>query len=177
MKDKILIAYFVQKGKENGSSCVKVADAIGAELKSKGYEYSTFAITPTEDYPEDRENFELATKTEKDQRHRPELVGKYSGMKYVEKMILVSPNWWNDLPMAVYSFLDDYDFAEKKIVPVIVHGGDSGEEATRHLRDFLHKVWVLPTVSIHSDSLGTDEAKAQVAKAVEELFQPSVSKY
>lgn len=177
MKDKILIACFVQKGKEETSACVKVADAIGGALKAKGYEYSTFAITPTEDYPEDRENFELATKTEKDQRHRPELVGKYSGMKYVEKLVIVAPNWWNDLPMAVYSFLDTYDFAEKKIVPVIVHGGDGGEKTTEHLRDFLHKVWVLPTVSIKDDAVGSLDAKAQIVKVVDELFQPSVSKY
>lgn len=177
MKDKILIAYFVQKGKEQDSQSVKVAEALGEELKAKGYEYSTYAITPTEIYPEDRENFEMVTKAEKDARHRPELENKYSGMKYVERMLLVAPNWWNDLPMAVYSFLDEYDFAEKRIVPVIVHGGDGGEKATEHLRDFLHKVWVLPTVSISDQEVGSEAAKAAVSKAIEELFQPSVSKY
>lgn len=177
MKDKILIAYFVQKGKEEQSACVKVAESLGGVLKSKGYEFSTYAITPTEHYPEDKENFELATKIEKEQRHRPELVDKYSGMKYVEKILLVAPNWWNDLPMAVYSFLDTYDFAEKKIVPVIVHGGDGGDKATRQLRDFLHKVWVLPTVEIEDSQLGSPDTKAAETKAVDELFQPSVSKY
>lgn len=176
MKEKILIAYFVQKGKENNSACVKVADALGGLLKADGKEYSTFAITPTEEYPDDRENFELATKVEKEQRHRPELVGKYSGMKYVERILLVTPNWWNDLPMAVYSFLDTYDFAEKRIVPVVVHGGDGTDKATANLRDFLHKVWVLPAVGIADDQVGSPETQEQLKKAVAELFKPAVSK-
>ncbi len=177
MKDKILIAYFVQKGKENDSASVKVANALGELLKAKGEEFSTYAITPTEVYPSERENFELATKIEKEQRHRPELTDKYSGMKYVERILLVAPNWWNDLPMAVYSFLDTYDFAEKRIVPVIVHGGDGGKQVTADLRDFLHKVWVLPTVEIDSSKLDGDEAAKAEQTAIDELFQPSVNKY
>lgn len=172
MKNTILIAGFVQKGKEN-TQCQKVVAQLGAAMKARGDEYSTFEITPTELYPEERENFEMVTKLEKENRKRPELVGKYSGMKDVTHLLLVAPNWWNDLPMAVYSFLDDYDFAEKKIVPVIVHGGDGAEKVTESLRSFLHKNWILPTVEI-----GNVEAdEAQIAKAIEELFQPSVSKY
>ena len=33
------------------------------------------------------------------------------------------PNWWADLPMAVYSFLEEYDFRDKTIIPFITHGG------------------------------------------------------
>lgn len=177
MENKILIAYFVQKGKEDESASVKVAQSLGELLKAKGEEFATFAITPTEEYPSERENFELATKIEKEQRHRPELVGKYSGMKYVEKLILVTPNWWDDMPMAVYSFLDTYDFAEKKIVPVVVHGGTGVEKVTEQLRAFLHKVCVLPTVEINAENLDAAGAKEAEQKAIEELFQPSVNKY
>ena len=31
--------------------------------------------------------------------------------------------WWADLPMAVYSFLEEYDFRDKTIIPFITHGG------------------------------------------------------
>lgn len=173
MKNTILIAYFLQKGKTEETQCQKVAAQLGEALKAKGEEFSTFEITPVELYPEERENFEMVTKLEKENRKRPELIGKYSGMKYVTHLLLVAPNWWNDLPMAVYSFLDTYDFAEKKIVPVIVHGGDGADEITKSLRNFLHKDWILPTVAISDASSDS----AEIAKAVEELFQPSVSKY
>ena len=33
------------------------------------------------------------------------------------------PNWWGDLPMAVYSFLDETDLSGKTIVPFVTSGG------------------------------------------------------
>ena len=173
MKNNILIAYFLQKNKKDETQCEKVTAALGELLKAKGEEYSTFAITPTEIYPEDRENFEMVTKLEKADSKRPHLTSKYSGMKDVTHLILVAPNWWNDLPMAVYSFLDEYDFANKKIVPVIVHGGDGAEAITESLRNFLHKDWILPTVAVSN----VDADAAALSKAINELFQASESKY
>ena len=173
MKNNILIAYFLQKGKTEETQCQKVVGQLGEALKAKGEEFSVFAITPTEEYPVERENFEMVTKIEKENRKRPELTSKYSGMKDVTHLLLVAPNWWNDLPMAVYSFLDQYDFAEKKIVPVVVHGGDGAEAITESLRNFLHKNWILPTVTVADPAADAPE----IAKAIDELFQPSVSKY
>ena len=37
--------------------------------------------------------------------------------------------WWGDMPMAVYSFLEEYDFGAKTIIPFITHGG-SGASRT-----------------------------------------------
>ncbi|MDE7381516.1 MAG: hypothetical protein K2N03_05235 [Muribaculaceae bacterium] len=173
MENKILVAYFVQKGKEKESVSKKVADALGDALKNKGYEFSTFAIEPVESYPEDKEKFEAVTRMEKEVRHRPELVGKYSGMKYVERLLLVTPNWWEDMPMGVYSFLDKYDFAEKRIVPVVVHQGSGENDITSSLREFVQKVWVLPAVEVSASEVGTPAEKEAVEKAIEELFQPS----
>ncbi len=68
MKNTILIAYFLQKGKTEETQCQKVVAQIGEALKAKGLEYSEFAITPTEEYPAERENFEMVTKLEKENR-------------------------------------------------------------------------------------------------------------
>lgn len=38
-------------------------------------------------------------------------------------ILLGYPNWWADLPMPVYSFLESYDFSSKTIIPFITHGG------------------------------------------------------
>ncbi len=39
------------------------------------------------------------------------------------------PNWWGDMPMAVYSFLDAYDLSGKTIAPFVTSGG-SGFSST-----------------------------------------------
>lgn len=41
------------------------------------------------------------------------------------------PNWWGDMPMAVYTFLESYDFSGKAIVPFCTHEG-SGLSSTEN---------------------------------------------
>ena len=33
------------------------------------------------------------------------------------------PNWWATIPMPIASFLEQYDFSGKTIVPFVSHGG------------------------------------------------------
>ncbi len=33
------------------------------------------------------------------------------------------PNWWGDMPQALYSFFDEYDFGGKTIIPFNSHNG------------------------------------------------------
>ena len=33
------------------------------------------------------------------------------------------PNWWASIPMPVASFLEEYDFSGKTIIPFCSHGG------------------------------------------------------
>lgn len=32
------------------------------------------------------------------------------------------PNWWYTVPMAVHSFLEEYDFDGKTVIPFVTHG-------------------------------------------------------
>ena len=77
--DKILVAYFIQKGKETSGSS-KIAEQVVAALKEKGKEATEFAITPVETYPEDKATFETVTRVEKESRTRPAIVDKVGRM-------------------------------------------------------------------------------------------------
>ena len=174
-REATLVAYFTVKGKEESAGTAQVAAKIGKLLTEKGIKYDQFAIIPVEEYPTDPANLELVTKAEKDTHARPELVGKYSGMKDVKDIYLIVPNWYNSMPQAVFTFLDDYDFSEKRIVPVVVHAGDGADHVVGELRKFVHKVWVMPAVEISDKDL--DNCDASIAKAVEEMLEESKSKY
>ncbi len=174
-REATLVAYFAQKGKELTASTAKVAAKIEHLLTQKGIKFDQFAIVPVEEYPSDPANFELATKAEKDTHSRPEIVGKYSGMKDVKDLFLVVPNWYNSMPQAVFTFLDKYDFSEKRIVPVVLHAGDGADHVVDELRKFVHKVWVMPAVEISDKAV--DDCDAEIAKAVEEMLEESKSKY
>lgn len=34
------------------------------------------------------------------------------------------PNWWGDLPMPLYTFLEETDLSGKTIIPFVTHGGN-----------------------------------------------------
>lgn len=169
--DKVLVAYFIQKGKETSGS-KKAADKIMAAIEAKGYSPKEYAITPVETYPEDQATFEMVAKLEKDNRTRPELVDKVGKMQDYRYIVIAAPNWFDDLPMAVYSFFDQYDFDEKRIVLAINHEGTGFEHIRDSVRNFLHHTWVMEGVGIQ-DPEGDDAA---VASVVEQLFQPNEKK-
>lgn len=171
--EKILVAYFVQKGKENISKSAEVARQAVEMLKAKGVDTDSFAITPVEEYPSDEANLKLATKAERDTHARPKLVGKYSGMKDITGVVLVSPNWWDSFPQGVFTFLDDYDFAQTRMVPVIATREDAGNVRLQ-LRNFLDN-WVLPGVDVKEDKAG--DASTQLTEALAQLFEPSKSRF
>ena len=43
-------------------------------------------------------------------------------MEQYDTIFLGFPNWWYTVPMAIHSFLDEYDFSGKTIIPFVTHG-------------------------------------------------------
>ena len=50
-------------------------------------------------------------------------------------IILGYPNWWADLPMPVYTFLEEYDFGGKTIIPFVTHGGSGFSGTVRTISE------------------------------------------
>ena len=172
--EKVLVAYFVRKGKEDSANSVKLANQALEMVKAKGVDADSFAITPVEIYPEDQAEFEAITKEENRLHRRPELVGKYRGRRYVDRILLIAPNWWEALPNGVLTFFDDYDFTGKRVVPVI-STREPAEKVRMEVRNFLPNTWVLEGVDVLEGS--TADASAELTKAIDQLFQPSTSKF
>ncbi len=170
--EKYLIAYFAQKGNENSSNSAKIAKQAAELLKQRGVDYDTFVITPTETYPEDEKEFLTAAKAEIDLKARPELTAKHGGMKYVKDILLIAPNWFDSVPAPVFTFLDEYDFTGKRVVPVI-STKEPAEKVRHEIRNFLPNTWVLNGVDIVE---GADNSSA-LSSAIDQLFQPSTSKH
>ena len=63
---------------------------------------------------------------------RPEIEGTVENMDDYDTIFIGYPNWWGDMPMIVYNFLESYDLSGKTIVPFCTHGGSglSGTEST-----------------------------------------------
>lgn len=114
---KVLVAYFSWSG--NGQQMARwIADEVGADL---------FRIIPTEAYGDDYSECADRAKNELDNGIRPELSEHIEAdvMAQYDTIYLVFPVWWYDLPMPVWTFLEEYDWNGKTIIPCFSHNGSS----------------------------------------------------
>ena len=62
-------------------------------------------------------------KQEQSNGFRPMLKADEKTVEEYSNIYLVFPNWWGDLPMAVYSFLDSHDLSGKTVNVFVTHEG------------------------------------------------------
>lgn len=82
-----------------------------------------FRIDTVEAYPLDHDPLVDQAADEQNEGKRPELLNNLENYEQYEVILLGFPNWWADLPMPVYTFLEEYDFGGKTIIPFVTHGG------------------------------------------------------
>lgn len=82
-----------------------------------------FRIETVEEYPLDHDPLVDQAADEQDVSLRPELATHVENIGQYEYVFLGYPNWWGDMPQPLYTFLEEYDFWGKTIIPFITHGG------------------------------------------------------
>ena len=65
---------------------------------------------------------------------RPELVSMPKSIDGYDTIILAYPNYWGTMPMAVFTFLENYDFSGKTILPLCTNEGSGMGGSERDLR-------------------------------------------
>lgn len=81
-----------------------------------------FPIVVTEPYPDNYDECLDRAADEKAENARPELAEHLDHMADYDVIFLGFPNWWYTAPMAVFSFIEEYDLSGKTIVPFCAHG-------------------------------------------------------
>lgn len=110
---KVLIAYFSWGGNTRGIA-QEIAEQTGAEL---------FEITLVHPYSDNYNTVLDEAQRDQNEQARPELASHVENMDEYDTIILGYPNWWASIPMPVASFLEEYDFSGKTIIPFCSHGG------------------------------------------------------
>lgn len=82
-----------------------------------------FAIETVQDYPTTHNPLLEFAYNEKADNARPELATQIENLDSYDVIFLGYPNWNADLPMPLYTFLEEYDFSGKTIIPFTTHGG------------------------------------------------------
>lgn len=134
----ILVAYFSLTGNRiyttevdavtSASLNIQDGEVLGnAEILARAAKETTrgdiFFIEVSEKYPESFDGTSERSSTEQGQDARPELATHVENMEQYTTIILVSPTWWGALPQAVLTFLEEYDFSGKTIIPIATSQG------------------------------------------------------
>lgn len=88
-----------------------------------------FTIETIESYPDDHDDLVDKADQEQEVNARPELANQLENIEDYDTIFLGFPIWWADLPMPVYTFLEEYDLSGKTVIPFSTHGG-SGFSST-----------------------------------------------
>lgn len=91
-----------------------IQDTVGGDL---------FQIETVEQYPLDHDPLVDQAAQEQGEDARPELSTHIENLEQYDTIFLGYPNWWGDMPQALYTFLEEYDFSGKTIIPFCPHGG------------------------------------------------------
>jgi len=111
--NKILVAYFSWSGNAR-TLAGQITQVTGGDL----FEIRT--VTP---YPDNYDECTRVAREEQNRNARPAISGNVANMAQYGTVFLCYPNWWGTLPMAVFTFLEAYDFSGKTIYPLVTHGG------------------------------------------------------
>ena len=110
---KVLIAFFSWGGNTKGIA-EEIQSQTGADL---------FEIELVNPYSNDYNTVLDEAQRDQNEQARPELANHVEDMEEYDIIILGYPNWWTSIPMPIASFLEEYDFTGKTIIPFCSHGG------------------------------------------------------
>ena len=103
-----------------------ISDAAGGDL---------FSIQTEEKYPGDYDDTVDQGQEEQSENARPKLSSHVDHMDQYDVVFLGYPNWWGDMPMAVYSFLDEYDLSGKTVIPFVTSGGSGFSDTVSAIKE------------------------------------------
>jgi len=131
---RILIAYF-SAGENSDVDVVSSASVTTVDGEAKGRLRAVadmiqgetggtlFSIQTSVKYPGDGNALIDYAAQEQDEDARPELTSHIENLDDYDVIFVGFPTWWYDMPQALYSFFDEYDFSGKTVIPFNVHNG------------------------------------------------------
>lgn len=149
---KVLIAYFSWGGNTRGIA-EEIQSQTGADL------FETELVNP---YSSDYNTVLDEAQRDQSEQARPELAVHVEDMDEYDSIILGFPNWWASIPMPVASFLEEYDFTGKTIIPFCSHGGGRFGQSLTAIAKLAPDAAMGEALSVHysgGSSLSSDVTK------------------
>lgn len=153
----ILIVYFSRTGNTK-SVAETIKYNVGGDI---------FEIVTVEPYPDDYDEVLEQVRKEQSEGYKPELMSGIEDMDKYETIFVGYPIWFGQLPPPVTTFLTEYDFSGKTIVPFCTHQGSGLGRSESEIKELCLNADVLDGLAINGGNSNNSQS------AVEEWLENS----
>lgn len=142
LNGKTLILYFSQSGNTQTVANF-IHEAVGGDI---------LRLETVKTYSSNYNDLLDEAQEEQNNNARPELKTKIDNIEEYSTIFLGYPNWWGDMPMPLYTFLEEYDLSGKTIAPFVTSGGSGFSNTISTIREKEPNANVVKGLSISGSS-------------------------
>lgn len=157
----ILVAFYSRADENyvNGQiKSLKIGNTeLAAGIIAKLTEADVFKIEQIQPYAKDYNECIAQAQSDQKKDARPELKKYPDSLEKYDVIYLGYPNYWNTMPMAVFTFLDHFDFSGKEIRPFCTHEGSGMGNSIKDIRRLCPDASISQGLAIHGGSVGRSE--------------------
>ena len=165
---KTLIAFFSRADENYFGGAMRYVKTGNTEivcgLMKEFIEADTFRIEMKEPYSPVYMTCIGEAKRDLQKKARPQLVSLPDSIDGYDTVVLAYPNYWGTMPMAVFTFLEAFDFSGKTILPLCTNEGSGMGSSERDLKK------ACPNAQIRSGLSITGSRAADSGKALRNWF-------
>lgn len=147
----VLVLYFSMSGNTQAVANI-IHDEVGGDI---------IKLETVETYPEDYDDLVDYAQEEQRDNARPELSTTIENMDQYDTIFLGYPNWWGDMPMPIYTFLDNYDLSGKTIAPFITHGGSGLSGTPENIQEEEPDATVTEGLAMYGDDAENSQSEVR----------------
>ena len=168
---KVLVAFFSRTGENYATGYIEKGNThIVAEMIAEETGGTLFHIEPVTPYPEDYTECIQVAKKEKNENARPAVKADIKTEDY-DVIFIGYPNWWGDMPMAVYTVIGKHDWTGKTVVPFCTHEGSGLSGTERNLKNACKGATLLEGLAMRGNTAQNSrtQARQSITKWLESL--------
>lgn len=171
MEGKTLVVYFSKAGDNYNVGEVEIGNtAMMASYIKEYLKADSFEIEPVNPYLGKYSEVVDKAKEEQENDERPKIKNNISNFNDYDTIFIGYPIWWGDIPQIVYTFLEEYDFTDKKVIPFNTHEGSGNSGTYNTIKSKLSKSVVETNgLAIQGKIARTDEGKEKTINWLKEL--------
>ncbi len=137
-ENNILVVYFSRSGNTHAIA-TQIHESVGGDI---------FEIVTVDPYPSGYDEVVEQARKELTEEYRPKLKTKVENIESYNIVFVGYPNWWGTVPRPIATFLSEYDFSGKTIVPFCTHEGSRLGQSVEDITELCPQSTILDGLAI-----------------------------